>query len=172
MPTWPLFFAATSTFSKCSGIFACVSKLSTTLNICAYFGVCSGRSVALPPHKIMTSILSFHSSTSATEHTFASFVRIETLSGARLVNTATSSISGFCLIAHSTPRPRFPYPKIPIFITVPPNFYIFTFVMQRHTESFYFFHWELSTAIKSGCRMQLFLKFVCSSTHRVLRIIY
>ena len=112
----PLFLAAESTFSKCSGILACVSKLSTTLNISANFGVCTGKSVALPPQRIITSILSFHCSTSSTEHTKAPSVNIDTLSGARLVNTATSSISGFCLIAHSTPLPRFPYPIIPILI--------------------------------------------------------
>ena len=126
IPTCPLSFAAASTSSKCSGILAWVSKLSTTLNSFAYFGVCSGRSVALPPHRIITSILSFHFSTSATEQTAAVFVRIDTASGARLVNTTTSSMSGFCLIAHSTPLPRFPYPKIPIFI------YTHSFVVSIH----------------------------------------
>ena len=118
MPICPLSFAAASTFAKCSGILAWVSKLSTTWNILAYFGVCSGRSVALPPQRIITSILSVHCSTSFTEHTAASLVKIETCSGARLVNTATSSISGFCLIAHSTPLPKLPYPKIPILILI------------------------------------------------------
>ena len=55
---------------------------------------------------------------SSTEQTAAPSVRIETVSDARLVKTAASSISGFCLIAHSTPLPRFPYPKIPIFIKI------------------------------------------------------
>ena len=120
IPTCPLSFADLSTFSKCSGILACVSKLSTTLNIFAYFGVCSGKSVALPPQRIITSILSFHCSTSSTEQTAAPSVKMDTVSGARLVNTAASSISGFCLIAHSTPRPRLPYPKIPIFMFLSP----------------------------------------------------
>ena len=35
-------------------------------------------------------------------------VNIFTVSGGLLVNTATSSMSGFCAMAHSTPRPRFP----------------------------------------------------------------
>ena len=37
-----------------------------------------------------------------------------TVAGSRRVNTAASSMSEFCLIAHSTPRPRLPYPIIPI----------------------------------------------------------
>ena len=54
MPTVPLFLAASSTAAKCLFTFAWVSKLSTTLNHCANSGVCSGRSVALPPHRIRT----------------------------------------------------------------------------------------------------------------------
>ena len=69
-------------------------------------GVCFGRSVALPPQIIITSILSFQSSTSATLQTVAVSVRILTSSGFLLVNTATSSISSFCFTAHSTPLPK------------------------------------------------------------------
>ena len=46
-------------------------------------------------------------------------VKSFTVDGSRRVKTATSSQSEFCLIAHSTPFPRFPYPKIPIFIFSP-----------------------------------------------------
>ena len=42
----------------------------------------------------------------------------ETEIPARRVNTAASSISGFCATAYSTPRPRLPYPKIPIRIVI------------------------------------------------------
>ena len=40
--------------------------------------------------------------------TFTPSVKMETVSGSRLVNTAASLMSGFCLMAHSTPFPRFP----------------------------------------------------------------
>ena len=116
--TLPAAFAAASTFAKCSGMRAWVSKLSTTLKSFAYSGVCFGRSVALPPQIIMTSILSFQAATSATEATVAPGVRIFTVCGSRLVNTATSSVSSFCFTAHSTPRPRLPYPMIPILTMV------------------------------------------------------
>jgi hypothetical protein len=102
------FFAALSTFSKCSGILACVSKLSTTLNKFAHSGVCVGKSFALPPHKISTSILSDQFANSQMCKTLAVFELIFKSSGALRVNTATSSISGFCSTALSTPRPRFP----------------------------------------------------------------
>ena len=137
IPICPLFFAAASTSSKCSGILAWVSKLSTTLNNSAYFGVCSGRSVALPPQRINTSILSFHCSISFTEQTSALFVRIDTFSGARLVNTAVSSMSGFCLIAHSTPLPRFPYPKMPILMFYPPSrcLFLYSYSASKSTSN-------------------------------------
>ena len=51
-----------------------------------------GRSVALPPQIIITSILSFQSSTSATLQTVAVSVRILTSSGFLLVNTATRDV--------------------------------------------------------------------------------
>ncbi|ODR43372.1 hypothetical protein BEI60_00850 [Eisenbergiella tayi] len=59
IPTFPLFFASASTAAKCSGIFAWVSKLSITWKYPANSGVCTGKSVALPPQRINTSILSF-----------------------------------------------------------------------------------------------------------------
>ena len=50
------FLAAKSVLAKCLGISACVSKLSITLKFSASAGVCTGRSVALPPQIITTSI--------------------------------------------------------------------------------------------------------------------
>ena len=37
-------------------------------------------------------------------------VTVFTVAGSRRVKTPTSSVSGFCRTAASTPRPRFPYP--------------------------------------------------------------
>ena len=68
--------------------------------------------------ELIIGALSQAGSASAMLHTAAVSVNIVTSSGFLRVNTATSSISGFCLIAHSTPRPRFPYPKIPILILI------------------------------------------------------
>src|SRR5699024_12059160 len=53
-----LFWATRSTDGKYSGMAACVSKLSTVLNIRAKKGPCLGKSVADPPHQIITSLLS------------------------------------------------------------------------------------------------------------------
>ena len=66
-------------------------------------------------------------------------LHIDTVYGARLVNTAASSISGFCLIAHSTPRPRFPYPKIPIFMFHTPlqNYFSFSLMIQKEPVNFF-----------------------------------
>ena len=114
--TCPPFFAASSTAAKCSGILAWVSKLSTTLKYSAYLGVCTGKSVALPPQIMRTSSSSFMFTASSTWYTFAVSVNIFTSSGLRRVKTAFNSMSGLCFTAHSTPRPRFPYPKIPILI--------------------------------------------------------
>ena len=65
IPIFPPALAAASTLAKCSGTRAWVSKESTTLKRRAYFGVCSGRSVALPPQRIITSSLSAQPSASA-----------------------------------------------------------------------------------------------------------
>ncbi len=67
-----------------------------------------GKSVALPPQSIKTSILSFQSAIFLTLSTAAVLVKTLKPDGSRLVNTAESSISGFCLTAHSTPLPKFP----------------------------------------------------------------
>ena len=131
MPSLFPAFAAASTLAKCSGIRAWVSKLSMTLNIFAYSGVCVGRSVALPPQMISTSILSVHSFAASAFTTGTPSVRISTVSGDLLVKTAASSISGFCRMAHSTPRPRFPYPKIPILMLIFP-FRSFLFHFCQH----------------------------------------
>ena len=61
--------AASFTALKCSGMRACVSKLSMTLKYFAYSGVCTGRSVALPPHNTRTSILSVQFRISLTDKT-------------------------------------------------------------------------------------------------------
>ena len=61
----PASWATLRTFSKCSGMRACVSKLSMTLKCAAKAGVWSIRSVALPPHNTMTSILPLKDSTSS-----------------------------------------------------------------------------------------------------------
>ena len=53
--TLPPTFAAASTSAKWAGMFAWVSNESTTLNMLAHAGVCSGRSFALPPHRTSTS---------------------------------------------------------------------------------------------------------------------
>ena len=106
--------AAASTFAKCVGMLACVSNESTTLYSAAYFGVCSGRSVALPPHRMSTSMSSLPVSRSATERTGTPSVAMLTLAGSRRVYTAASSMSSFWRMASSTPRPRFPYPKMPM----------------------------------------------------------
>ena len=111
---FPAFFDASSTFLKCSGILAWVSKLSTTLKSAAYSGVILGRSVALPPQRMRTSILSFHSAAFAADTTGTFSVAILSDAGSRRVNTAASSVSGLCLMAFSTPRPRLPYPIIPM----------------------------------------------------------
>ena len=95
-----------------------MSKLSTTLNSLAYSGVCFGRSVALPPHIISTSTSSACAAASSALYTGVPFVRMLTSSGFLRENTAVSSMSGFCLMAHSTPRPRLPYPMIPILIVI------------------------------------------------------
>ena len=116
--TFPPAVALASTFAKCSGMFAWVSKLSITLNSSAYFDVCTGKSVALPPQRIITSIFPCHFSTSSIWQTATPSERTLTLSGFLLVNTATNSMSGFCLMAHSTPRPKLPYPNIPILILI------------------------------------------------------
>ena len=107
IPTLPAAFAALSTFSKCSGILAWVSKLSTTLKCFTYSGVWAGRSVALPPPSTSTSILSLYFSSSDTARAGTPLLTLR-LSGFLLVNTATSSISGFCAIALSTPLDRLP----------------------------------------------------------------
>ena len=91
----PEAFAASSTLSKCSGIFAWVSKLSMQLNIDAIAGVCTGRSVAEPPQIIITSILSVIFFASSASITGTPAVRSFTVSGGRRVKTAQSSISGF-----------------------------------------------------------------------------
>ena len=49
--------ATLSTFAKCSGIRACVSKESIQLKYLVTIGVCSIRSVAEPPQRTITSIL-------------------------------------------------------------------------------------------------------------------
>ena len=118
--------AAASTFAKCAGMLACVSNESTTLYSAAYFGVCSGRSVALPPHRMSTSMSSLPVSRSATERTGTPSVAMLTLAGSRRVYTAASSMSSFWRIASSTPRPRFPYPKMPMRVISLP------FPMRRH----------------------------------------
>ena len=53
------FFEALSIAAKYSGIFAWVSKLSIVLKEAATSGPITGRSVAEPPQRIITSILSF-----------------------------------------------------------------------------------------------------------------
>ena len=118
--------AAASTFAKCAGMLACVSNESTTLYSAAYFGVCSGRSVALPPHRTSTSMSSLPVSRSATERTGTPSVAMLTLAGSRRVYTAASSMSSFWRMASSTPRPRFPYPKMPMRVISLP------FPMRRH----------------------------------------
>lgn len=70
------------------------------------------------PQRRSTSILSFHASISETEMTGTFSERIFTCEGSRLVKTAASSISDYPGAAVSTPRPIFPYPKIPIFIFI------------------------------------------------------
>ena len=92
--------------------------MSITLKYFAIAGVCFGRSVALPPQMIITSISSFIVRMSLTEYTFTPSVRRERDDGSLRVNTAFSSISGLCLTAHSTPLPRFPYPRIPILMLI------------------------------------------------------
>ena len=109
-------FAALSTFAKYSGIFACVSKLSIVLKDAATLGPITGRSVADPPQRIITSISSFIASISSKCFTSAPSVWILTLAGSLLVNTAFNSISSLRLIDCSTPRPMLPYPTIPILI--------------------------------------------------------
>ena len=109
-------FAAASTFAKYSGIFACVSKLSIVQKFLATSGPITGRSVAEPPHRTITSISSFIDTISSKCFTSAPSVLIETVFGSLLVNTAFSSISSLRAIACSTPRPIFPYPTIPILI--------------------------------------------------------
>ena len=91
-----------------------MSKLSITLKYFTYSGVCFGKSVALPPQITKTSIFSFHFMISSTLQTTAVSMLTEISAGFLRVNTATSSISSFWQIASSTPRPKFPYPKIPI----------------------------------------------------------
>ncbi len=86
-----------------------MSKLSTTLNRAASRGVCSGRSVALPPQSTSTSIRSRQSS-AASAGTTGTSVTGCTVSTGRRVNTAASSISGAAPTASSTPRPKLPYP--------------------------------------------------------------
>ena len=95
IPTFPDSLAALSTFAKCSGILACVSKLSITLNNFANSGVCVGKSLALPPQIIRTSISEACLAASETEYTGTLFVIILTVDGSLLVNTALSSISSF-----------------------------------------------------------------------------
>ncbi|MMZ60521.1 hypothetical protein D1872_226200 [compost metagenome] len=108
--TLPPLTAAAFTFSKYSGILACVSKLSTVLNNAANSGPCSGKSVAEPPQRIITSISPLYFSISEMCTTpFAA----ATSSGCLLEKIAFNSMSGFCLIAFSTPRPKLPYPTIP-----------------------------------------------------------
>ena len=114
MPTFPPFLAAASTAAKCSGIFACVSKLSTTLKFSANSGVCVGRSVALPPQRTKTSNLPLCDKISSALNTGAPHVFISL--GFLRLKTAESSKSLLFLAASSTPRPKFPYPKTAIFI--------------------------------------------------------
>src|SRR3546814_18361546 len=58
--------AAASTAAQYSGIFACVSKLSTVLNKAANSGPCPGKSFLEPPHKITTSISYLHCASDST----------------------------------------------------------------------------------------------------------
>ena len=89
---------------------ACVSKLSTVLNILQTVGPCLGKSVAEPPHKIITSISFFIEDASSTENIFESWYNVDIESGLLLVKIPFSSISGLFFRASSTPFPKFPYP--------------------------------------------------------------
>ena len=93
--TLPPSRAAASTRAKCSGIFACVSNESTTLNKDAHAGVCSGRSLALPPQSTSTSMSPACAARSSAECTATPSVSGLTLEGSRRVNTAASSMSSF-----------------------------------------------------------------------------
>ena len=78
-------------------------------------GVCSGRSVALPPQRTITSILSLNSPALEAEKTGVP-LRVLTAEGSRRVNTAVKDMSPLVRTADSTPRARFPYPIKPILI--------------------------------------------------------
>src|SRR3546814_11009080 len=108
--------AAASTAAKYSGIFACVSKLSTVLNKAANSGPCPGKSFLEPPHKLTTSISSLNCATESSGRTGTLESRKSTAPGSRLVNTAVNSISPFWAIYDSTPRPKLPSPTLPILI--------------------------------------------------------
>lgn len=64
--------------------------------------------------QMSTSMSSLPVSRSATERTGTPSVAMLTLAGSRRVYTAASSMSSFWRMASSTPRPRFPYPKMPM----------------------------------------------------------
>ena len=109
-------FAAAFMFAKYSGILACVSKLSMVLKFLTNSGPITGRSVAEPPQRIITSTSPFKESTSSMCTFFTPSVKTFTVSGLRRVTTATNSMSSLRSIASSTPRPILPYPTIPILI--------------------------------------------------------
>ena len=95
-------------FSIYSGIFLCVSKLSTVLYIFANCGTWFGKSFAEPPHIITTSIFFLYCSISSI------FINGTAVCMFLREKIATNSISLLYFIASSTPFPKFPYPQIPI----------------------------------------------------------
>ena len=86
-------------------------------------------------------------------HTFAVFVKIETVSGSLRVNTAASSRSSFCRTAHSTPRPRLPYPNIPIRILIF-SLLISTLCLYPYTQFFQSVSFPLSECGLPLCLVQ------------------
>ena len=76
--------------------------------IAAYLGVIPGRSVALPPQMMSTSISSLPVSRSAVLLTGTPGVLIFRVEGSRREYTAASVISSFFRMAASTPLPRLP----------------------------------------------------------------
>ena len=109
----PPALAAASTLAKCSGTRAWVSKVSTTQYFLASSGVCTGRSVALPPQRSSTSTSAFPSSKTDMGKTGVSSRYGWTVSGARRVKMPVKTISSFCSTAASAPRPTLPYPTMP-----------------------------------------------------------